>query len=259
MAFAYTGQMAYAQSQAFFDFLINSFGYTEEQAYELFQDPTVSQAGNDMNIAAAHMQGAFGQGMIVGVVDSGLELNHPDLRANIAANKSLNLISGATNKGDPTSSSVMGDHGTSVGGLIAAAANNGLGGRGVAPQAHIFGVNFLGGGGTQTTLNRGLSHGIPGSGISENDPIIAYNRSYGISVPFALAWSATDESFATYTMLVTGGLGAVNANHQVPFNDTGSAGYFDICDATGATEAGLSCIVGNWIHNGSFFNVSVVG
>lgn len=256
-----TGQLAYAQSQAFFDFLINSFGYTEEQAYELFQDATVSQAGNDMNIAEAHAQGAFGQGMIVGVVDSGLELNHPDLRANIAANKSLNLISGATNKGDPTSSSVMGDHGTSVGGLIAAAANNGLGGRGVAPQAQLFGVNFLGGSGTQTTLNRGLSHGIPGSGISENDPIIAYNRSYGISVPFALAWSSTDESFATYTMLgLRGGLGAVNVKSSGnAFNDTGSAGYFsDICDATGATELGLSCINGNFDpSNGSFFNVSV--
>ena len=256
-----TGQLAFVQSEAFFDFLINSFGYTQEQAYDLFLDPTVSIAGNDMNVIRAYAEGAYGQGMMVGVVDSGVEINHPDLRANIAANKSLNLVADATNKSDPTSSAVLGDHGTSVSGLIAATANNGIGGRGVAPQAKVFGVNYLGGSGTQTTLNNGLSHGIPGSGVSESDPVIAYNRSYGISVPFALYASATDEAFATYSMLnLRNGLGAVNVKSAGnSFDDTGSAGYFsDICSASGAIELGLSCLNGNLDpSNASFFNVSV--
>ena len=65
--------------------------------------------------------------MIVGVADSGLEIQHPDLRDNIAPNMSLNFDPNATNKMDPTNTlSNTGDHGTSVAGLIAAVAGNGL-------------------------------------------------------------------------------------------------------------------------------------
>ena len=252
-----TGQLAFVQSEAFFDFLINSFGYTQEQADDLFPDPTVSIAGNDMNVIRAYR--VLSQGMMVGVVDSGVEINHPDLRANIAANKSLNLVADATTSrsnqfggvGWPRYFSQRFDCRNRKQWYCY---------RGVAPQAKVFGVNYLGGSGTQTTLNNGLSHGIPGSGVSESDPVIAYNRSYGISVPFALYASATDE-VATYSMLnLRNGLGAVNVKSAGnSFDDTGSAGYFsDIRSASGAIELGLSCLNGNLDpSNASFFNVSV--
>ncbi|MGM0482232.1 MAG: S8 family serine peptidase, partial [Pseudomonadota bacterium] len=256
-----TGQKSYSQSDEFLDFLVNVLGYPEETAREIFFDETIYQAGEDMNIVEAHAQGAFGQGMIVGVVDSGLEINHPDLQANIAANKSLNVVPDAINKSDPTSTSLSGDHGTSVAGLIAAVAGNEEGGRGVAPMTKVFGVNYLGGEGAQTILNAALSHGLPGSGITQSDEVIAYNRSYGISLPFALYSSATDESFEQYVMLaLRDGKGALNVKSAGnSFTGTGNSGYFSgICDASGATEANLSCLNGNLDpSNASFFTVSV--
>ncbi|MYG14181.1 MAG: S8 family serine peptidase, partial [Gammaproteobacteria bacterium] len=82
------------------------------------------------------MQGALrdgptGRGVRVAVVDTGLETCHPDLVANIEAGASHNFNvgywTGASNR-DPYQPSSMGDHGTSVAGVIAAAANNGIGG-----------------------------------------------------------------------------------------------------------------------------------
>lgn len=256
-----TGQKAYAQSEEFIAFLVNVLNWSEEEARATFIDDSVSIAGEDMNIIEAHAQGAYGQGMMVAVVDSGLELQHPDLQANIAANKSLNFIPDATNKMDPTSNSLYGDHGTSVGGLIAAVAGNDEGGRGVAPQAKIFGLNFLGGQGTQTMLNLALSHGLPGSGVSESDPIIAYNRSYGVSLPFALYTSIADSTYEQYTATaLRNGLGALNVKSAGnSFGRPGSSGLFsDICSASGANSFGLTCLNGNLDpSNANFFTTTV--
>ncbi|MAK71726.1 MAG: hypothetical protein CMF19_06745 [Idiomarinaceae bacterium] len=128
-------------------------------------------------------------------------------------------------------------------------------------MAKVFGVNYLGGQGTQTMLNAALSHGLPGSGISESDPVIAYNRSYGISVPFALYSSATDEAFEQYVMLgLRDGKGAVNVKSAGnAFDNTGNSGFFaNICDATGASQYGLSCLNGNLDpSNANFFTTTV--
>ena len=73
-------------------------------------------AGVDLNVAAAWAQGVTGKGVIVNVVDSGLEIAHPDLMNNVVTNGSVNFGGGnnPTNNTDTT-----GDHGTSVAGLIA--------------------------------------------------------------------------------------------------------------------------------------------
>lgn len=258
-----TGQAAYSQSDAYINFLLE-LGYTQEDidffltSYAL--DPTVGVrvAGEDMNVVEAYAQGAFGQGMMVAVVDSGLELQHEDLVDRIAPGKSLNFIPGATNLGDPTSVSLFGDHGTSVGGLIAATAGNGLGGRGVAPQAQLFGLNFLGGAGTQTTRNLLLSHGIPGSGVSTSDPIIAYNRSYGVSYPGFFYTSATEEAGERYVQTaLRNGLGALNVKSAG--NSFGSSGGLgDLCSVMGAVEYDLTCLNGNMdTSNANFYTVTV--
>ncbi len=80
-----------------------------------------------------------GRGVVVNVVDTGLEICHEDLRNNIAPG-SVNFLD---NSNDPTNiKDTTGDHGTSVAGLIAAAANN-VGGLGVAPDASLIAHNFL--------------------------------------------------------------------------------------------------------------------
>ena len=103
-------------------------------------------AGVDLNVAAAWAQGVTGKGVIVNVVDSGLEIAHPDLMNNVVTNGSVNFGGGnnPTNNTDTT-----GDHGTSVAGLIAMVGNNGIGGQGVAYDAKLIGHNLLGGDHTQ--------------------------------------------------------------------------------------------------------------
>lgn len=103
-------------------------------------------AGEDLSMNQTLQGQASGRGVRVAVVDTGLEVCHPDLATNAetAASHNFNVRDweGASS-GDPFLPSSMGDHGTSVAGIVAAVANNGVGGRGVAPMATLRGYNFL--------------------------------------------------------------------------------------------------------------------
>jgi subtilisin family serine protease len=81
----------------------------------------------------------------VAVVDSGLQLDHPDLQDNLVVNGSYNFA--YPNNGqsifDPSHSTNFGDHGTAVAGIIAARGGNEEGLWGVAPAAQLKGFNFL--------------------------------------------------------------------------------------------------------------------
>lgn len=79
-----------------------------------------------------------GVNVIVAVVDSGSG-PHPDLAQNLLPGKS---IFGAVETQDGTDLDT-GGHGTHVAGIIAAAANNGIGGSGVAPNAKILPIQVL--------------------------------------------------------------------------------------------------------------------
>jgi subtilisin-like proprotein convertase family protein/FlaG/FlaF family flagellin (archaellin) len=254
-----TGQKTYTQTQAALDFLVNNYGWTEEEAIATFFDESIYVPGEDMNVLEAYAQGAYGQGMLVGVVDEGLELAHPDLSANIAANMSLNFDPNALDRGDPTNRlSVTGDHGTSVAGLIAARAGNGLGGRGVAPQAKVFGANYLFPQANQDAVTAALIHGLPGSGVQVSDPLIAYNRSYGISLPTALYTYPTDEAFEKYVATeLRNGLGALNVKSAG--NSFNRHGYeTGLCDVNGANTLGLSCLNGNFDpSNANFYTTTI--
>lgn len=76
------------------------------------------------------------KGALVGVavIDTGIELSHPDLKTNIIANK--NCLSNTRNGNDDNG------HGTHVAGTIAAL-NNGIGVVGVAPEAKLIAVKVL--------------------------------------------------------------------------------------------------------------------
>ncbi len=85
-----------------------------------------------------------GTGVTVGVYDDGIDYNHPDLDANY--NGSLVAVDDLGNPLDPFPAQFVPDgdgHGTSVSGLIAAEANNGTGGVGVAFGATLGAVNIF--------------------------------------------------------------------------------------------------------------------
>ncbi|MFN8743924.1 MAG: S8 family serine peptidase [Phycisphaerales bacterium] len=83
----------------------------------------------DANVAPAWNLGFTGAGVVVGVIDGGALVTHPDLAPNYSSALST--------------STVASSHGTSVAGVIAAQNNNGLGGVGVAYDAtwsnHVYG------------------------------------------------------------------------------------------------------------------------
>ena len=79
-----------------------------------------------------------GQGVIVAVIDSGSG-PHPDLAENLLTGHSF---FGSVESQDGTDIDA-GGHGSHVAGIIAAAANNGIGGSGVAPRAKILPIQVL--------------------------------------------------------------------------------------------------------------------
>src|SRR3954468_6629540 len=106
-------------------------------------------AGDDIDVLAAWDQGLTESDVTVGVVDSGVDLAHPDLKANL-------LSSGHDYvDGDNTPSDQNG-HGTHVAGIIGAVGNNGIGVAGVAWKASILPVRVLnasGSGSVSTVVN----------------------------------------------------------------------------------------------------------
>jgi hypothetical protein len=123
----------------------------------------------------AHDAGFRGSGVSIGILDTGVDLDHPDLIANLDAGRGKNCIgAGAPEDGH--------GHGTHVAGTAAAAADNGIGVVGVAPSARIVPVKVLDDTGYGTTANVicGVDHltGLRLDGDPTNDVLVA-NMSLG--------------------------------------------------------------------------------
>lgn len=135
--------------------------------------------GADLNMMKSIEGGCSGTGVLVAVVDSGLEINHEDLKGNIVTNGSYDM---ENDDNDPTPSGTAGDHGTSVAGLVAATVNNGKGGRGIAPEAKLKGFNLItpGAGGTASEiLALGAATSNDGTPAFVSDDVDIFNMSYG--------------------------------------------------------------------------------
>ncbi|MFG0450122.1 S8 family serine peptidase [Shewanella sp. YQ_9] len=105
--------------------------------------------------------------VIIGVIDTGVDYNHPDLQANMWVNPGeipgngidddgngviddIHGFSAANNNGDPMDGN---GHGTHVAGTIGAKGNNGLGVAGVNWDVTIIGCQFLTPAGTGSTAD----------------------------------------------------------------------------------------------------------
>uniref|UniRef100_A0A8C9YB09 Furin (paired basic amino acid cleaving enzyme) a n=1 Tax=Sander lucioperca TaxID=283035 RepID=A0A8C9YB09_SANLU len=99
----------------------------------------------DLNAKSAWQLGYTGKGVVVSILDDGIEKNHPDLMQNYDPDASYDV-----NDGDPDPQpryTQLNDnrHGTRCAGEVAAVANNGICGVGVAYNAKIGGVRMLDG------------------------------------------------------------------------------------------------------------------
>jgi len=124
------------------------------QAYQDLWGLWKIQAGSAWDITQ-------GDGIVVAVVDTGLDMSHPDIATNVWSNPA-EVLNGLDDDGNGYVDDVHGwdfasndndpadghGHGTHVSGTIAAVGNNGLGVIGVAPQAKVMPVKGLDDGGS---------------------------------------------------------------------------------------------------------------
>jgi len=204
-------------------------------------------SSDDINVDSVISAGYTGSDVIVAVVDSGLEIAHEDLSANVVVGGSWDFVGSDT---DPTNPATTGDHGTSVAGLIASTGWNGKGGRGVAPSALLKGFNVLE---SWSTSKQIKSLG----GASYSSDVDIFNQSYGYNLTADQRINSTVEAHFLYGVTsLRGGKGAV-------YIKSSGNGFYRVgsiyCSSIYGASTGLSCQNANMDYNNSIPYNIVVG
>lgn len=105
---------------------VSDYGVLAAQSYN---DPLypVSPAGQKWKIADLHSKWT-GRNISIAIIDTQIDTKHPDLLGSVSTHKNFT----------PKANSRAELHGTSVAGVIAATANNGIGIAGIAPDAKLI-------------------------------------------------------------------------------------------------------------------------
>jgi subtilisin family serine protease len=128
------------------------------QQYPLHNIGNGGLADSDIDAPEAWALSAGAEEVVVGVIDTGVDYRHPDLAQSMWVNPFETPGDGIDNDGNGYIDDIHGadfayhdgdpmddnGHGTHVAGVIAAQANNGIGVAGVAPNAKIMALRFLG-------------------------------------------------------------------------------------------------------------------
>jgi subtilisin family serine protease len=243
------------------DPLLQNQWHIQNQGFTAFASVLPAHA-NDMNVAGAWSMGYSGKGIKVAVIDTGLEVAHEDLAANVDAANSRNFLTGTSN---PSPTVTGYDHGTQVAGIIGAVGFNGKGGRGVAYGATLRGYNFLK---AQSTVNLANSLGLA-SYSADND---IFNESFrGSPTNLDPANESTYQAINAHLLTMRGGKGAIliqsAGNEFLSFNDgttaCSTANKYGVSCGNPATDArktgSISIIVGALNSDGKKSSYSTAG
>jgi hypothetical protein len=199
---------------------------------------------NLVNAPEAWARGYTGQGIVVAVLDTGVDRNHADLAGNIWTNAGEIANDGLDNDGNGYVDDVYGwnfangnnntldgnRHGTHVAGTIAAA-NNGFGATGVAYNARIMPVKVLNdsGSGSYSGIAQGIRYAVDngadvinmslggGSTVSVVQSALQYASSRGVIVVMAAGNEGAAQPGYPASNATSWGLavGAVNSSNQM--------------------------------------------
>ncbi|XP_068612958.1 furin-like [Brachionichthys hirsutus] len=122
---------------------------------DVYEDPTdpdfskqwylSTPTHQDLNTKVAWAEGYTGRGVVVTILDDGIEKDHPDLNSNYDPEASYDVNDGDADPQPRYTQRNENRHGTRCAGEVAAVANNGVCGVGVAYNAKIGGVRMLDG------------------------------------------------------------------------------------------------------------------
>eukprot|EP00124_Ichthyophonus_hoferi_P000860 Ihof_evm1s37 gene=Ihof_evmTU1s37 len=194
----------------------------------LFVDPLyhdqwhLHNEGSDINAGPVWAKGIAGSGVVLTVIDDGLEHYHPDLQDNYDPEASYDLNDDDPDPRPRYSPSNINKHGTRCAGEIAAVANNTHCGVGVAYKAKVGGIRLIDGDVTDTMEAKAL-------GLNSQH-IAIYSSSWGpeddgktVEGPGPLAQAAIIHGIEKGRGGL--GIGAIDKNNNWPW-------YSEPCSAT---------------------------
>jgi subtilisin family serine protease len=126
--------------------------YVQLQWHLKHQNQQGAVPGTDINVesvwnfpSTSAENSTRGRGVVIGIVDDGLEWSHPDLAPNVLKDFQYDWI-GKDNDPKPNPFAYPPEaHGTACAGVAAARGNNRIGVSGVAPEAGLVGMRLVGG------------------------------------------------------------------------------------------------------------------
>lgn len=128
----------------------------KDQWYLINQGQSSGPAGVDANVAPVWKSGITGRGVVVSILDDGVDSTHPDLHDNFDQKASYDFNDMDADP-HPRDTDPDNCHGTRCAGEVAAIANNSICGVGVAYNANIGGVRMLDGQATDVLEGSALS------------------------------------------------------------------------------------------------------
>ncbi|MEM6562368.1 MAG: S8 family serine peptidase, partial [Planctomycetota bacterium] len=132
--------------------------------------------GVDVNITDA-WDIALGDGVVIGIVDDGVQYTHPDLATNYRTDLDFDFNDNDNFPFPEFDFNSFDFHGTPVAGIAAARGNNGVGVTGAAPQAELAGLRLISASEPDNVEAQALAF--------NNDEIDIYNNSWGPpDIPF---------------------------------------------------------------------------
>ncbi len=134
-----------------------------DQWHLLNTGQTGGTTGEDANVTGA-WDNYTGNGVVIGIVDDGLDWDHPDLDDYYLDTLDYDFCN---NDGNPNPSN-WDAHGTAAAGVAAAVGNNSLGVSGAAPEASLVGLQLISCSTTDTRESGALSHNTGSIDIYSN-------------------------------------------------------------------------------------------